>query len=301
MLYGFAIVIGILEGLTEFIPVSSTGHMIIAGHLLGFTGPRADAFEIFIQLGAILAVIGLYRERFLDLLPGGVLRRLRGSALPNAAAMAAAGAASGTDDRLKMNGAPGFRGWRGLGLLAITSFPALVAGKLAHHQIKEHLFGPLTVAMGLAVGGLGLILIEIFRPKVKKVGLDTLGWREALWVGLFQCLALWPGMSRAGSTIIGGMLGGIDRKTTAEFSFLAAVPIMFAATFYDLYKSREFLQASDAPLFALGFVVSLISAWFAIRFFIGFLAKHTLQGFGWYRIALAIFTFWYFSRHTLAG
>lgn len=292
MLYGFAILIGILEGLTEFIPVSSTGHMIIAGHLLGFTGPRADAFEIFIQLGAILAVIGLYHERFLDLIPG---RK------PNAAAIAAAGAASGTDDRLKKNGAPGFKGWRGLGLLAITSIPALVLGKLAHHHIKEHLFGPLTVAMGLAVGGLGLILIEMFRPKVKKVGLDTLGWREALWVGLFQCLALWPGMSRAGSTIIGGMLGGIDRKTTAEFSFLAAVPIMFAATFYDLYKSREFLQASDAPLFALGFVVSLISAWFAIRFFIGFLAKHTLQGFGWYRIALAIFTFWYFSGHPLAG
>lgn len=292
MLYGFAIVIGILEGLTEFIPVSSTGHMIIAGHLLGFTGPRADAFEIFIQLGAILAVIGLYRERFLDLIPG---RK------PNAAAIAAAGAASGTDDRLKKNGDPGFTGWRGLGLLAITTAPALVAGKLAHHYIKAHLFGPLTVAVGLAVGGLGLILIEVFRPKVKKVGLDSLGWREALWVGLFQCLALWPGMSRAGSTIIGGMLGGIDRKTTAEFSFLAAVPIMFAATFYDLYKSREFLQASDAPLFALGFVISLVSAWFAIRFFIGFLAKHTLQGFGWYRIALAIFTFWYFSHQGVVG
>lgn len=292
MEYAYAIVIGILEGLTEFIPVSSTGHMIIAGHLLGFTGPRADAFEIFIQLGAILAVIGLYRERFLDLIPG---RK------PNAAAIAAAGKASGTDDRLKKNGSPGFTGWRGLGLLAITTFPALVAGKLAHSHIKEHLFGPLTVALGLAVGGLGLILIEVFRPKVKKVGLDALGWREALWVGLFQCLALWPGMSRAGSTIIGGMLGGIDRKTTAEFSFLAAVPLMFAATFYDLYKSREFLQVSDAPLFALGFVVSLVSAWFAIRFFIGFLAKHTLQWFGWYRIALALFTFWYFSRHTLVG
>jgi undecaprenyl-diphosphatase len=291
MLYGFAILIGILEGLTEFVPVSSTGHMIIAGHLLGFTGPRADAFEIFIQLGAILAVMGLYRERFLDLIPG---RK------PNAAAIEAAGLESGTDDHLVRNG-KGFAGWRGIALLAVTTFPALVAGKLAHHYIKEHLFSPVTVAMGLAVGGVGLILIELLRPKTKKTGLDSLGWREAVWVGLFQCLALWPGMSRAGSTIIGGMLAGVDRKTTAEFSFLAAVPIMFAATFYDLYKSREFLQASDAPLFALGFIVSLVSAWFAIRFFIGFLAKHTLVGFGWYRIVLAAFTFWYFSRHALGG
>ena len=293
MLYGFAILIGILEGLTEFIPVSSTGHMIIAGHMLGFIGPRADAFEIFIQLGAILAVIGLYRERFLDLIPW---RK------PNAAAIEAAGRVSGTDDQLRKDtGAPGFTGWRGLGLLAVTTVPALVAGKLAHHFIKEHLFSPVTVAIGLAVGGVGLILIETFRPKPEKIGLDSLGFREALWVGLFQCLALWPGMSRAGSTIIGGMLARVDRKTTAEYSFLAAVPIMFAATFYDLYKSREFLQASDAPLFALGFIVSLVSAWFAIRFFIGYLAKHTLKGFGWYRIAVAVFTFWYFSRHTLGG
>ncbi|MDB5104703.1 MAG: undecaprenol kinase [Fibrobacteres bacterium] len=293
MLYGYAILIGILEGLTEFIPVSSTGHMIIAGHLLGFVGPRADAFEIFIQLGAILAVIGLYRERFLDLVPG---RK------PNAAAIAEAGRESGTDDRLRKGpGAQGFTGWRGIGLLAITTVPALFAGKLAHHYIKEHLFSPITVAIGLAVGGAGLILIETFRPKPDKTGLDSLGWREAVWVGMFQCLALWPGMSRAGSTIIGGMLGRVDRKTTAEFSFLAAVPIMFAATFYDLYKSRDFLEASDAPLFALGFLISLVSAWFAIRFFIGYLAKHTLKGFGWYRLALAAFTFWYFSSRTLGG
>ncbi|HKP97373.1 MAG TPA: undecaprenyl-diphosphate phosphatase [Fibrobacteria bacterium] len=285
MLYVFAILIGILEGVTEFVPVSSTGHMIIAGHLLGFTGPRADAFEIFIQLGAILAVVGLYRERFLDLIPGRA---------PNPLAIAEAGSRSGTGDSLKRDGS-GFTGWRGLGLLALTTFPALVAGKLAHHFIKEHLFNPITVAIGLAVGGAGLILVEVFRPATKKAGLDALGWKEAVSVGLFQCLALWPGMSRAGSTIIGGMLTGIDRKTTAEYSFLAAVPLMFAATFYDLYKSREFLQASDAPLFALGFLVSLVSAWLAIRFFIRYLANHTLKGFGWYRLAVAAFTLWYFS------
>ncbi len=273
LLYAKAILLGILEGLTEFIPVSSTGHMIIAGNLIDFTGPRADAFEVFIQLGAILAVMALYRERFLNLIPG----------------------------RVPASGGASFTGWRGLGLLALTSFPALVAGKLAHHYIKEHLFSPVTVAVGLCVGGLGLILIELFRPKPEKTGLDSLGWREALWVGVFQCLALWPGMSRSGSTIIGGMLGRVDRKTTAEYSFLAAVPIMFAATFFDLFKSRHFLHAADAPLFAVGFLVSLVSAWFAVRFFIGFVAKHSLAGFGWYRIVVAAFTFWYFSRHALGG
>jgi undecaprenyl-diphosphatase len=263
-MFGIAILIGILEGLTEFIPVSSTGHMIIAGHLMGFTGPRADAFEIFIQLGAILAVIGLYYRRFFALIPG--------------------------------RASDGFGGWKGLGLLALTTGPALIAGKLGHHYIKEHLFSPLTVAVGLAVGGVGLILVEMIRPRTVRSGLASLGWKDAIVVGLFQCLSLWPGMSRSGSTIIGGMLGGLDRKTTAEYSFLAAVPIMFAATGYDLYKSRAFLSAADAPLFAVGFFVALVSAWFAIRFFIGFLATHTLKGFGYYRLVLAAVVWWYFSR-----
>jgi undecaprenyl-diphosphatase len=278
-MYALAILIGLLEGLTEFIPVSSTGHMIIAGHMLGFTGPRADAFEVFIQLGAILAVVGLYWRRFLSLIPGRHksegLGTLAGAPLPS--------------------GGMGLKGWHGLGLLMLTTAPALIAGKLAHVYIKEHLFSPFTVAIGLALGGIGLILVERYRPKPVKTNVDSLGWREALIIGFFQCLALWPGMSRAGSTIIGGMLMKIDRKTTAEYSFLAAVPIMFAATGYDLYKSRDFLVASDVPLFALGFMVSMVSAWFAIRYFIKFLANHTLQGFGWYRIALALFSWWYFG------
>jgi undecaprenyl-diphosphatase len=281
-MYGIAILISILEGLTEFIPVSSTGHMIIAGHMLGFTGPRADAFEVFIQLGAILAVVGLYWQRFLALIPFDSIRFPRtGVELSSTSGSAGVG----------------FKGWRGLGLLALTSFPALIAGKLAHASIKTYLFSPLTVAMGLALGGLGLILVETFKPKPKVMSIEDIGWREALMIGFFQCLSLWPGMSRAGSTIIGGMLLKMDRKTTAEYSFLAAVPIMFAATGYDLYKSRDFLSMADAPLFIMGFFVSLISAWFAIRYFIKFLANHTLKGFGWYRIALAGFTWWYFSGH----
>lgn len=263
-MYGVAALIGIVEGLTEFIPVSSTGHMIIVGHLLDFTGSRADTFEIFIQLGAILAVVILYRNKFLGLIPG-----------------------------LYQPGS-GFGGMRGLWLLTLTSLPALVVGKLAHGYIKAHLFSPLTVALGLAVGGIGLILVEAFLPKTEKTGLDSLGWRDALWIGGFQCLALWPGMSRSGSTLIGGLLLKIDRKTAAEYSFLAAVPIMFAATFFDLYKSRGLLNVSDIPFFAIGFVVALVSAWAAIRFFIRFLANHTLKGFGWYRLALAWVTCWYF-------
>ncbi len=273
-MFFIAILIGILEGLTEFVPVSSTGHMIIAGHMLGFTGPRADAFEIFIQLGAILAVVGLFWKKFLRLIPGRVNNELR-----------------------PQNGVvvTGFVGWRGLGLLILTTAPALLAGKIAHGFIKEHLFSPMTVAMGLALGGVGLILVEYFGPRAEKKEIDSLDWKDALIVGLFQCLSLWPGMSRAGSTLIGGMLMKIDRKTAAEYSFLAAVPIMIAATGYDLLKSRQFLHQADAPLFAVGFFVSMVTAWFAIRFFMRFLANHTLTGFGWYRLVLAAFTWWYFS------
>lgn len=281
-LYGLAIFIAIVEGLTEFIPVSSTGHMILAGHLVGFTGPRADTFEVFIQLGAILAVVGLYWERFLGLIPWSASR-------PAAIVAAGAGLAGAGPGMTR------FAGWRGLGLLALTTFPALVAGKLAHAHIKEHLFSPMTVAAGLAIGGVALIIVEMFPRKPRISGLDAIGPREALLIGLFQCLALWPGVSRAGATIVGGMLFGMDRKTTAEYSFLAAVPIMIAATGYDLYKSRGFLELSDAPLFALGFVVALVSAWIAIRFFIGFLANHTLKGFGWYRLVVAALAAWYFS------
>ncbi len=278
---GIAILIGILEGLTEFIPVSSTGHMIIAGHLLGFTGETADAFEIFIQLGAILAVVGLFWPRFLKLIPSS----------------SKSGNTKGADlGPVSPSLGSKFEGWQGLFLLGLTTIPALIAGKLAHSYIKAHLFSPMTVAMGLAIGGIALILVEKFGPKAEKTELDALTWKDALTVGLFQCLALWPGMSRAGSTIIGGLLLKIDRKTTAEYSFLAAVPIMFAATGFDLIKSRHFLHASDLPLFATGFFVSLVTAFFAIRFFMKFIAKHSLAGFGWYRLALAAFTWWYFSR-----
>ena len=264
-----ALVLGLVEGLTEFLPVSSTGHLIVAGHLLGFEGDKANSFDIFIQLGAILAVVFLYRERFFRLLSFEKAERRQSFA---------------AEPILK----EGFGGLNGIVLLGLTTLPALVFGFLAHSYIKKHLFNPTTVAIGLAVGGLAILLIERNLPKTKRFGLDSLTWREALAVGFFQCLALWPGMSRSGSTILGGMAIGIERKTAAEYSFLAAVPVMFAATAYDLLKSRSFLSAADIPLFLVGFVVSFLSAWLAIRFFIHLLANHTLKPFGWYRIAVAV-------------
>jgi undecaprenyl-diphosphatase len=255
-----AVILGIVEGLTEFIPVSSTGHLIVAGHLLGFEGPRAATFEIFIQLGAILAVVFLYKERFFHL--------------------------------CTFRTPAGFSGPRGLVLLGFTTLPALVFGALTHRFIKGYLFTPITVALGLGLGGAGILLMELFLPRVKKSGLDALHYRDAVAVGLFQCLALWPGMSRSACTIVGGMAVGIDRGTAAQYSFLAAVPVMFAATILDLYKSLPILQRSDVPMFCAGFVVSFIAAWVAVKFFLRFLGSHTLNIFGWYRIIVALTILW---------
>ena len=277
-----AVILGLVEGLTEFIPVSSTGHLIVAGHLLGFEGEKANTFEIFIQLGAILAVVFLYRERFFSLFSFGKKERFKIG--PGAKNYDLAGVVGG---RHGNHGAT-FAGINEMVLLALTTLPALVFGFLAHSYIKKHLFNTTTVAIGLAVGGIAILVIERSVPKVKRSGLDSLTWKDALAVGFFQCLALWPGVSRSGSTILGGMAIGIERKTAAEYSFLAAVPVMFAATAYDLLKSRSFLSSSDLPLFLVGFVVSFISALFAVKFFIHLLISHTLKPFGWYRIAVAL-------------
>ncbi len=251
-----AVLLGLVEGMTEFVPVSSTGHLILAGHALGFEGERAATFEIFIQLGAILAVAVLYWQRFLRLLP--------------------------------THPPEGFAGWRGIGLLLVTSLPALLLGLVAHEWIKETLFNPFTVALGLGIGGVAIIVLERALSGRGKRGLDTLTWREAALVGLFQCLALWPGVSRSAATIIGGMVGGVSRETATEYSFFAAVPVLGAAAVYDLLSSLDVLQPSDIPIFAIGFVVAFISALAAIRTLIRFLGHHTLAPFGWYRIALAL-------------
>ena len=254
-----AVLMGLVEGLTEFLPVSSTGHLILAGHLLDLTGPKAETFEIAIQLGAILSVVVLYRERFLGLLRNDPART--------------------------------FSGQRGILLLFLTSLPALGIGFLAHSAIKAHLFGPRTVAMAFVVGALLMIFVEARakgRSRVRLVaGLDSMNPGLALGVGFFQCLALWPGFSRSGASIMGGMLLGVDRKTSAEYSFLAAVPVMCAAVGYDLLKSWRLFESGDLAFLAIGFVVSFIAGWAAVKGFISLVSRVTLIPFALYRLAMA--------------
>jgi undecaprenyl-diphosphatase len=268
-----AALMGVVEGLTEFLPISSTGHLILVGHFSGFEKlvgkDAANAFDIVIQLGAILAVVAAYPSRFVGLL------------------------------RFKDN--RGLTGLRGIGLLIVTSIPASIVGLLARKAIHEKLFNPVSVAIALAVGAIWILLVEYCRPRAKIEGVDSLTWREALLVGLFQCFSLWPGMSRSASTILGGMMSGIERKTATEYSFFAAVPIMIAATLYETYKSYALFDMAHLQVLAIGFVVSFMFAWLAVKFFIHFLARHTLIPFGWYRLALAGVVIWFAIRGALAG
>lgn len=257
-----AAILGIVEGLTEFLPVSSTGHLILAGHLLGFTGPKADSFEVIIQLGAILAVVVMYRERFFGLLRANPYRR--------------------------------FSGRRGVILLGLTCLPAALVGFFAHKAIKTYLFGPITVALALAGGAVAILAVEAMRRRVRYETLDDVSPALALGVGLFQCLSLWPGFSRSAATIMGGMLCGAKRSLAAEYSFIAAVPIMCVATAYDFYKTWRLYEASDLVVLAVGFVVSFFAAWAAVRAFIVLMGRTTLRPFAWYRLVLAaaVFLLW---------
>jgi undecaprenyl-diphosphatase len=259
-IFGVAVILGIVEGLTEFIPVSSTGHLIIFGHLLGFVGDKASSFEVAIQLGAILSVVFLYWRRFLGLIPSG------GGAIPMKSKL---------------------EGWFGLCRIGLATLPALVVGYLARHLIKEKLFTPVAVTAALAVGGVAILIAERFVSRRRSSSLDALTLPQAFGVGLFQVLALWPGTSRAAATIVGGMLLGLDRKAAAEFSFLIAVPIMFAATGYEALKMRNLVGAEDLVQFGIGFLVSFVVALIAVKAFVNFLGRGTLQPFAWYRIIIA--------------
>lgn len=261
-LVGF--IMGAVQGLTEFLPVSSTGHLIITGDLLGFTGPKASTFSVAIQLGSILAVVALYWQRFMGLLfPQG-----RG----------------------------GLAGKRGIGLLFLTMLPACVAGLLLHGHIKA-LFTPVSVAAALAVGGLLMLLTERVSAARAPVclSLDDMTPRLALGIGCCQCLALWPGFSRSGATIMGGMLLGARRDVAAEYSFVAAVPLMVAATGYDLLKTWPLFTIDDLPLFATGMIFSFLFALLAIRTFIALVGRVTLRPFAWYRLALAPLVYFFLS------
>jgi undecaprenyl-diphosphatase len=256
-----AVVQGIVEGVTEFIPVSSTGHLIITGHWLGFDDDRAKTFDIFIQLGAILAIVWLYRERFLT-----VIRTAREADSRN----------------FILN-------------LAIAFLPAAAIGFLAHRWIKEHLFSPVVVAWALVAGGVVILLIEWKKPRPTVETVDAITPGNALGVGLAQCVALIPGVSRSGATIMGGYLLGLSRTAATEFSFFLAVPVLAAAAGYDLLKSRDALAISDAPLFAVGFLVAFISALVVVKVFIRYVAGHSFSAFAWYRIVFGALLLWVYS------
>ena len=265
-----AVVLGIVEGLTEFIPVSSTGHLILVGHLLGFVGEKAASFEVAIQLGAVLSVVFLYWRRFVDLIPTR-------SGFPSGSTL---------------------NGWSGLWRITVATLPALIVGFLARHTIKEQLFTPVAVTWALALGGVAILLAEKVVSRRRSASLETITLSQAFGVGLFQVLALWPGTSRAAATIVGGMLVGLERKGAAEFSFLIAVPIMFAATGYEVIKMSSGFAAQDLLQFGVGFVVSFLVALVAVKGFVTFLSRWSLAPFAWYRIAVA--TVFYFSTRSLA-
>ncbi len=245
-----AVILGIVEGVTEFLPVSSTGHLILAGDMLGFTGDTAKTFEVFIQLGAILAVVWLYREKLLSTVKG---------------------IGAENTNRLLIN-------------LLIAFLPAVFFGLIAHSFIKKHLFNPVTVAFALITGGIAIFVIErVVRKSVVK-DIDSVSYKQALGIGLAQTLSLFPGVSRAGATIMGGMCFGLERKTATEFSFFLAIPTMFAAVSYDLLKSLHNLNVGDFHIFAVGFIVSFFSALVVIKAFLGFVTRHNFNAFAAYRI-----------------
>lgn len=254
-----AVIMGLVEGLTEFIPVSSTGHLILTGHLLGYTGDTAAAFEIFIQLGAILAVVWEMRKPLL--------------------AHAADLGRSGKGRKLAFN-------------LALGFLPSAFLGLAIHDFIARVLFAPVYVAWGLAVGGAGILAVESSSPRARTDSIDEVPWTSALAVGLSQCLSLFPGVSRSAATILGGMMAGLSRRTATEFSFLLAIPTMLAASLYELYRWRETLTASDAPEFAAGFLTAFVSGLLAVRFLLRYVRSHDFKPFAWYRIVLGVVAIW---------
>jgi undecaprenyl-diphosphatase len=268
--WGVAVILGIVEGLTEFLPISSTGHLIIAGHLLGFVGERASSFEVAIQLGAILSVVFLYWRRFVALIPNG--------------------------SRARFSDTSRLTAWSGLWRIGLATFPALLVGFLARHTIKAKLFTPEAVTLALLVGGVLILVVERrLTLRRRPNALDTLTVWQAFGIGLFQILALWPGTSRAAATIVGGMLLGLDRKSAAEFSFLIAVPVLFAATGYELIKMRNQLAFESSLQLGIGFVVSFVVALIAVKGFVAFLEHGKLTPFAWYRIVAAP-VFYYLTR-----
>ena len=255
-----ALLLGIVEGITEFLPISSTGHLILFADLLHFHPASEKVFEVVIQLGAILAVCLVFSKRVTDVV-------------------------------LHLHDRASTRRFVGLMLLAFA--PSVVIGLAAHDFIKEHLFSPLVVAVMLVAGGVAILLIERIKPVPTIHSVDDMKPKHALMVGFCQVLAMIPGTSRSGATMLGSLMMGIDRKAAAEFSFLLAIPTMAAATVLDLYKEMHSMTSQDATLIAIGFISAFISAYIAVRWLLTFLTNHTFVVFAWYRIVFgAIMLAW---------
>jgi undecaprenyl-diphosphatase len=252
-----ATLLGLIEAATEFLPVSSTGHLLLAGHFLGFDNPGSQnssaTFDIVIQLGAILAIVALYWNKLWGLAFGALK--------------------------------PG--GKRNYALAVILAFlPAAVLGAALHKVITEVLFNPWVVCAMLVAGGAAILVIEKIAPKPRLTNNEKMSWRTALGIGFLQCLAMIPGVSRSGASIMGALMLGVERKAATEFSFFLAIPTMFGATVFDLYKTHESLTSHDAALIAVGFAVSFAGALAVVKWFIGYVQKHNFSAFAYYRIAL---------------
>jgi undecaprenyl-diphosphatase len=250
-----ALLLGIVEGLTEFLPISSTGHLILAGDLLGFNDEKGKVFEIAIQTGAMLSVVWEYRARFAGVAAGLLSQRAA--------------------QRFALN-------------VAVAFVPAAVLGLLLGNYIKAALFKPVPVAIAFIVGALVILWAERREHRMRVESVDEMTWTDALKVGIAQAFALIPGTSRSGATIIGGLLFGLSRRAATEFSFFLAVPTLVAAGAYDLYKNRALLDVHDTGVFAVGLIAAFVSAFLCIRWLLRFIARHDFTVFAWYRIAFGV-------------
>ena len=299
-----AIFLGILEGLTEFLPVSSTGHLILVVDMFGLNMPPGKVFEISIQLGAILAICWLYRAAIIGVLKG--LMGVRQSDVSQAVRISSAyekESCSGDNAALTLGAKSDGKvlitpllALRFTLNLIIAFFPAALLGLLFHHAIKAHLFNATSVSIMLVLGGFAILAIERFKPAPRIFDVDHIGLKTALKIGLFQAMALVPGVSRSGATIMGSLLMGLDRKAAAEFSFFLAIPTMFAATLFDLLDSLHELSSDNLVMISVGFISAFITALFVVRAAISFISKYGFSVFAYYRIALGLgmleFIYW---------
>ena len=284
-----AVILGIVEGLTEFLPVSSTGHLILAGHAFGFTGEVAANAEISIQLGAILAVVAYEREKLRTL-----ISRAFGEQADLRQLLTSRAEHTSWTTLLRRSMALHPHLWFLIGLGA-AFLPAGLIGFATHGWIKAHLFSPQTVAFTSVIGGIIILAVEARQRPGTVQQLEQVGLRNAIFIGLAQCASLIPGMSRSGSTIIGGLLVGLDRKVATEYSFFLALPTLIIATCYQMWKSRDVFRSEDFVALGIGLLVSFLVAWIVIAAFLTFVKRHTLRPFAYYRIVMGLVVLYLFG------